>query len=67
VWIAGGIGMVPFLSWMQAMQPDDDYNIDLFYSVPSPEQAIYLSEARAAGVRLPDLVSTRYSQAHRAT
>jgi len=55
VWVAGGIGIVPFLSWMQALQPADDYDIDLFYSVPSPDQAIYLPEARAAGVRLPDL------------
>ena len=34
VWIAGGIGVVPFVNWLTTLKPNDDYSIDLFYSVP---------------------------------
>jgi len=53
LWIAGGIGVVPFLSWLQALKPDDGHSIDLFYSVPTEDDALYLPELRAAGQRLP--------------
>jgi predicted ferric reductase len=53
LWIAGGIGVVPFLSWLQALTPDDGHSIDLFYSVPTEADALYLPELRAAGLRLP--------------
>jgi predicted ferric reductase len=53
LWIAGGIGVVPFLSWLQALTPDDGHSIDLFYSVPTEPDALYLPELRAATQRLP--------------
>lgn len=54
-WIAGGIGVVPFLSWLTAPPPEDLYSIDLFYSVPTPADAIYLTELHAAAAHWPDV------------
>jgi len=53
IWIAGGIGVVPFLSWLQILTPDHRHSIDLFYSVPTEADALYLPELRAASQRLP--------------
>jgi predicted ferric reductase len=55
VWIAGGIGVVPFLSWLEALTPENRYDIDLFYTVPSIADALYLPELLAASERLPGL------------
>jgi predicted ferric reductase len=53
IWIAGGIGVAPFLSWLTSLDPADDYSIDLFYSSPSEPDALYLEELREAERRLP--------------
>jgi predicted ferric reductase len=48
IWIAGGIGITPFLSWIRAM--DDRFNrqVDLYYSVAHTSDAVYLDEIEAA-------------------
>lgn len=43
VWIAGGIGITPFLS-MAASLPENKYEIDLYYSVKTKSEAIFLRE-----------------------
>jgi len=43
IWVAGGIGITPFLS-MAANLKDDSYKIDLYYSVKSGEEAVMLDE-----------------------
>lgn len=50
VWIAGGIGITPFLS-MAGTLSESDVSADLYYVVRSPEEAVYLDEltAMAAG------------------
>jgi predicted ferric reductase len=53
VWIAGGIGVVPFLNWLTTLKPDDDYSVDLFYSVPTEAEAVYLPELTSLSSRLP--------------
>jgi len=53
LWIAGGIGVVPFLSWLETLTPDHGRSIDLFYSVPTEADALYLPELHAASQRLP--------------
>jgi len=53
LWIAGGIGVAPFLSWLQTMTPDDGHSIDLLYSVPAEADALYLPELTKASERLP--------------
>lgn len=52
VWVAGGIGISPFLAWLTALDPADPYRIDLFYSTSSEADAVYLAELHAAERRL---------------
>jgi predicted ferric reductase len=33
IWIAGGVGITPFLSMIRSLPENHDYNIDLYYSV----------------------------------
>ena len=54
VWIAGGIGITPFLTWVRAL-PADAPAVDLFYCVRSPEQAAHLAEIKALAERKPNL------------
>lgn len=55
VWIAGGIGVVPFLGWLHALRPGDAYSVDLFYSAPTEDDAVYLGEVLDGAGRLPFL------------
>jgi predicted ferric reductase len=48
IWIAGGIGLTPFLSWMRDFGPGLQHEIDFFYSVRSPDEALYLDEIEQA-------------------
>lgn len=44
VWIAGGIGLTPFLSKIRAMEVDDDRQIHFVYAARSKEEALFLDE-----------------------
>lgn len=44
IWIAGGIGITPFLSMAKTLPKDGEYNIDLYYCVRNKEEAVYLDE-----------------------
>lgn len=46
VWIAGGIGITPFLSTLRSMNEKHDQKIDLFYCVREETEALYLEEMR---------------------
>lgn len=39
IWVAGGIGITPFLSMAQSL-PDKDFKIDLYYSVKTATEAV---------------------------
>ncbi len=41
VWVAGGIGVTPFLSMAESLE--DDQQIDMYYSVKDKNEAVYLS------------------------
>ncbi|MFA5184717.1 MAG: ferric reductase-like transmembrane domain-containing protein [Patescibacteria group bacterium] len=43
IWIAGGIGITPFLSMARSLT-DDRYQIDLYYCVRQPGEAVFLPE-----------------------
>jgi predicted ferric reductase len=43
IWIAGGIGITPFLSMARSLK-NDDYKIDLYYSVNNPEEEVFSNE-----------------------
>ncbi len=44
VWIAGGIGLTPFLSKLRAMEEKDDGEIHFAYAARNKEEAIFLDE-----------------------
>lgn len=50
-WIAGGIGITPFLSWARSL--DASRPVDLFYCTPAAEQAHFLDELFAIADRFP--------------
>jgi predicted ferric reductase len=53
IWIAGGIGVTPFLSWVRAMDGAFDRSVDFYYSVAHRADALYLDELEAAAARHP--------------
>lgn len=42
IWVAGGIGITPFLSMAKSLPEDNPYNIDLYYSVKSQSEFVDL-------------------------
>ncbi|MDP1709972.1 MAG: ferredoxin reductase family protein [Candidatus Komeilibacteria bacterium] len=44
IWLAGGVGITPFLSFARSLSPDDGYKINLYYCVYLPEEAVLLDE-----------------------
>ncbi|MGZ9165056.1 MAG: ferredoxin reductase family protein [Anaerolineales bacterium] len=62
IWIAGGIGLTPFLSFLRDMDGSLAHDIDLYYTVRHPEEAIFLEEIEAADQKNSRLkVYIRYS------
>ena len=62
VWVAGGIGLTPFLSFIRDFAETLDIEIDFFYAVRRPEDALFLDEIEAAGVAHPNFrVHLRYT------
>jgi len=50
VWIAGGVGVAPFLSWLRALDGDLDRSVDFFYT-SSDGEAPFAPEIRAIAAR----------------
>lgn len=44
IWIAGGIGITPFLGMARSLKSDDGYKVDLYYSVVDRNEAAFLGE-----------------------
>lgn len=62
IWIAGGIGMTPFLSFIRAMNGHLNHDVDFYYTVRHKEEALYLDEIEAAAKQNPRLkVHIRFS------
>lgn len=58
VWVAGGIGVTPFLDMLQHAQRQGahfDRRIDFFWTVAQAEDAVYWSEIEQARAHLPHL------------
>jgi predicted ferric reductase len=63
IWIAGGIGVTPFMSWLRSLGDDFDRDVDFHYSVRSPPDAVYRDEIEAIAARHASLrVHLRYSE-----
>lgn len=54
VWIAGGIGITPFLSMAHSL-PRSGYNIELFWSVTNKNEAVFADELYELQSQLPGL------------
>ncbi len=52
IWLAGGIGLTPFLSKLRAMQKGDDRQIHLVYAVREAQDAIFLDELKDRAAEL---------------
>src|SRR5690606_29356816 len=55
VWVAGGIGVTPFLSWCRDLTGDIAHDVEFFYSVRHLEQALFWAEIEAIAIRYPRL------------
>jgi len=55
IWIAGGIGLTPFLSFIRDMDGTLDHDIDFYYTVRHKEEALFLDEIEAAAKKNPRL------------
>jgi predicted ferric reductase len=55
IWIAGGIGVTPFMSWLRSLDDTFDRDVDFFSSVREPGEAVYRDEIEAAAARHPSI------------
>ena len=55
IWIAGGIGITPFISWIRALDGTFAKDVDFYYSVKQRDDAVYANEVIAAAARHPSL------------
>jgi predicted ferric reductase len=56
VWIAGGIGITPFLSMLRSLTPKDKkYEIDFYYCTETKKDALFLGELKKIAKRFPKI------------
>lgn len=48
VWIAAGIGVTPFMSWIRSLDGSFDRDVDFFYAVPNEHDAPFVKEIQEA-------------------
>tara|TARA_R110000824_G_scaffold401738_1_gene614311 strand:+ start:3234 stop:4589 length:1356 start_codon:yes stop_codon:yes gene_type:complete len=51
IWLAGGVGITPFLAWAESLTEAEQRKIHLVYCVRTPKDAIELETLRAAALR----------------
>jgi predicted ferric reductase len=55
IWLAGGIGLTPFLSMLRAMKQGDERQIHLVYAAREEQDAIFLDELRTRANQLGNI------------
>src|SRR6266542_1209029 len=55
IWVAGGIGLTPFLSFIRDMDGNLAYDVDFYYTVRHREEAIFVDEIESAAKKNPRL------------
>jgi predicted ferric reductase len=53
IWIAGGIGITPFVSWLRSLDDSFDRSIDFYYSVATESDELYGDDVAAAAAAHP--------------
>lgn len=62
IWIAGGIGVTPFLAFIRDMGETLDRDVDFYHVMRHRDEALFYSELETAGIRNKRLrVNIRYS------
>ena len=59
VWIAGGIGITPFLSVVRTMSPGHGRTVQLYYCVRTAKEALFFSELEQRAASLDGVTITR--------
>lgn len=63
IWVAGGIGISPFLGMARSLREGDDYRIELIYAVSDNKEAVFLKELTEIARRIKYLrVIPHYSK-----
>lgn len=47
IWVAGGIGITPFLSFLRDLKTDLPFDVHFYYTVRHPEEAVFAEEIEA--------------------
>jgi predicted ferric reductase len=55
VWVAAGIGITPFISWIRSLDDAFDHEVDFFYTVADEHDALFLKDIQAAAACYPSL------------
>ena len=55
IWVAGGIGVTPFLSFIRDMGGNLAHDVDFYYTVRHREEAIFVDEIEAVAKKNPHL------------
>jgi predicted ferric reductase len=55
IWVAGGIGVTPFLSFIRDLKTDPAFDVDFYYTVRHREEAIFVEEIQEAAKKYPRL------------
>lgn len=62
IWLAGGIGVTPFLSFIRDIRAPLDRDVDFYYAMRHRDEVLFYSEIETAGIRDPRLkVHIRYT------
>ena len=62
IWIAGGIGLTPFLAFIRDMDGNPDRDVQFYYTMRHRDEALFYNELEAAGIKNSRLkVHIRYS------
>ena len=55
IWIAGGIGITPFVSWLRSLDESFDHSVDFYYSMATQSDELYGDVIAAAASAHPSL------------
>lgn len=65
IWVAGGIGITPFLSFLRDLKTELAFDVHFYYMVRHPEEAVFSDEIEAIAKKHPRLKAhIRHSAAH---
>jgi predicted ferric reductase len=65
IWVAGGIGVTPFLSFIRDLETDLAHDVDFYYTVRHQEESIFVDEIEGIVKKHPRLKAhIRFSAVH---